>query len=65
MGYLAQVARPIMTDREVAELFHISLDTLQRKMREGFGKNETDLRKAAPQMLGRRRWWSRARVEAL
>lgn len=34
-------------------------------MREGFGKNETDLRKAAPQMLGRRRWWSRARVEAL
>lgn len=56
---------PIMTDREVAELFHISLDTLQRKMRKGFANGETDLRKAAPQMLGRRRWWSRAKVEAL
>lgn len=58
-------ASPIMTDKEVAALFRISLDTLQRKMREGFGEDETDLNKAEPQMLGRRRWWSRKKVEAL
>lgn len=56
---------PIMTDKEVADLFGISLDCLQRKMRNGFAAGETDLRKARPERLGRRRWWCRARVEAL
>ena len=56
---------PIMTDEEVAELFGISVDCLQRKMRNGFAKDETDLRKAKPERLGRRRWWSRVKVEAI
>lgn len=56
---------PIMTDEEVASLFRISVDTLQRKMRVGFDKGETDLRLAKPERLARRRWWLRSRVYEL
>ena len=54
-----------MSDKDVAEFFGISLYSLQRKMREGFGKDETDLRKAKPEIICRRRWWYRPRLMAL
>lgn len=49
----------IMTDQEVADMLHINVDTLQRKMRTGFAADELDLRKAKPWKLGGRRWWYR------
>jgi len=55
----------IMTDAEVAKMFHLSTYSLQRKMREGFRADETDLSKARHECVGRRRWWYRPSVEAL
>ena len=56
---------PLMTDKQVADFLGISLCTLQDRMRNGFRKDEVDLRKACPQHIGRRRFWVRSRVMSL
>jgi len=59
------LASPIMTDAEVAAYFRISTYTLQKRMRDGFPKGETDLNAAEPERIAGRRWWYRPKVEAL
>lgn len=56
-------ADDILTDREVAALAGISLDTFQRRMREGFKISELDFTKARPMTNGGCRRWLRADVE--
>jgi hypothetical protein len=55
---------PIMTDDEVARFFGLSKKTLQRRMLHPV-TGELDLWKAQPQKIGGRRFWVRAKVEAL
>lgn len=55
----------ILTDEDVAILAHCEVATLQRKMRNGFAKGELDFTQAKPMMMGRRRTWLRADVEAV
>ena len=54
----------IMTDAEVAALFGVSTKTLQRRVRRPV-PGEIDLNRAEPGTVGGRRFWVRAKVEAL
>lgn len=56
-------AADILTDAQVAELSGISLDTFQRRMREGFKAGELDWNQARPMINGGRRFWLRHDVE--
>lgn len=57
--------KDIMTDEDVAELVHLSLDRFQRRMRRGFVRGELDFRRANPTVMGGRRVWLRADVERI
>jgi hypothetical protein len=52
---------PIMTDKEVAKFFHISVKTLQRRLKKPKA-GEIDLNKATPDILGGKRFWLRSAV---
>ena len=54
----------IMTDADVAAFFGIAKATLQRRMRRPV-PGEIDLSKAEPGTIGGRRFWVRAKVEAV
>ena len=57
---------PVMTDCEVAEFFHISTKTLQRRVNRPLkAKGEIDLNDACPGKIGGKRFWLRAEVERL
>lgn len=56
-------AKDIMRDADVAELAGLSLDTFQRKMRDGFAPGELDWTRAVPMLNGGRRTWLRSDVE--
>lgn len=56
-------AADILNDSQVAKLLDISLDTLQKRMRDGFKTGELDLTQARPMVVGGMRRWFRADVE--
>jgi len=56
-------AADILRDADVARLAGLSLDTFQRKMRDGFAAGELDWRQARPMTNGGRRTWLRGDVE--
>jgi hypothetical protein len=55
---------PIMTDKDVAEFFGISVRTLRRRIKNPVA-GEIDPNDAEPQTIGSRRLWLRSSVERL
>lgn len=59
----------LLTAKELAEMFRISIPTLYRVLKYGpareRNKNPLDLRQVPDQWIGGRRFWSRAGAESL
>lgn len=55
---------PVMFDRDVAEFFGISVRTLQARVKSPV-PGELDINRAAPEVVGGRRFWLRQNVERL
>lgn len=53
---------PIMTDKDVAKFFNISVRTLARRLEKPLD-GEIDPNLAEPRKIGGRRFWLRANVE--
>lgn len=56
------MASPIMTDKDVAKFFNISVRTLTRRLDKPL-EGEIDLNRAEPRKIGGRRFWLRENVE--
>lgn len=55
----------IMNDEQVARLLRVSVRTLRRRLDSAPPPGEIDIRKAAPEKFGSRRFWHRSEVEKL
>ena len=55
----------IMNDEQVARLLRVSVRTLRRRLDAPPPPGEIDIRRAAPEKFGSRRFWLRSEVEKL